>query len=85
MANDYYADGEWNTICDICGFKFKANQLKKTWDGFMECRKCWRPRQPQDFVRGTKDQQAVPWTRPEAPDSFTADAAALPTPPQTFG
>jgi hypothetical protein len=83
--SDYYADGEWNTICDMCGFKYKSSQIKKQWDGVMACRKCWRPRQPQDFVRGTKDQQRVSWTRDEAPDAFTADATALTVPPMTYG
>lgn len=69
--SDYYAKGDYNTICDICGFKYKASRLKKRWDGFMCCEKDWEPRNAQDFVRGVKDVQALPWTRPEPPDKFT--------------
>jgi hypothetical protein len=36
----------------------------------MVCREDWEPRQPQDFVRGVADQQAVPWSRPEPADRF---------------
>ena len=61
---DYYKAGDHNAICDACGFKFKASQLRKRWDGFMVCRKDWHPRHPQDFVRGVKDPQAPAWTRP---------------------
>ena len=49
---DYLRDGDWNAICDECGKKFKASQLKLRWDGFMVCQRDWEPRHPQDFVRG---------------------------------
>lgn len=77
MSTQYYKPGDWNAICDRCGFQYKASQLKKTWDGLMVCSKDWEPRQPQDFVKGVKDNQAVPWSRDEAPDSFTATAQSL--------
>ena len=62
---DHYRKGVWNAICDTCGLKFKSDQLYKTWDGYMVCTKCWEPRQPQDFVRGRRDIQRVPWDRPD--------------------
>lgn len=67
---DYYKPGDWNAICDECGFKFKGSELRKRWDGYMVCKDDWEPRHPQDFVRGVKDSQPLPWTRPEAPDVF---------------
>ena len=77
--SDYFKPGSHNAICDICGFKFKAEQLRRTWDGYMACtvNKCWNPRQPQDYVRGVLDNQSVEISRPEAADTFTADAEAL--------
>ena len=77
MANNYYKPGSWNAICDICGFEFKAEELKKQWDGIMVCERDWSPRHPQDFVHGVKDKQNVPWTKEEGPDTFTAIAQAL--------
>lgn len=65
---DYYKHGDWNAICDYCGEKFKASQLKKTWDGFYACQKDWNPRHPQDFLKGVKDDPSVEWTRPEGED-----------------
>lgn len=65
---DYYAPGDYNAICDQCGTKFKASQLKKDWQGFYMCQSCWEPRHPQEFVRGTQDQQTPPWTRPGGAD-----------------
>jgi hypothetical protein len=77
MAGTYYIPGDWNAICDRCGFEYKASELKKTWDGFMVCHKDWETRQPQDFVHGVKDKQNVPWTKDEGPDTFTAVAQSL--------
>ena len=37
------------------------------------CKECYEPRQPQDFVRGVKDEQAVPEPRPDPPDYFLED------------
>ena len=68
---DYLALGDWNAICDLCGSKFKASQLRKAWDQSMRCPTCWEPRHPQEFVRGTQDVQTPPWTRPRGEDKLT--------------
>src|SRR3569623_1280040 len=65
-----YAHGDWNAICDHCGFKFKASELRKRRDGFMVCEPDWEPRHPQDFVRAVKDEQKVPRTRSEPSNPF---------------
>jgi hypothetical protein len=67
---DYYKSGDYNAICDRCGFKYKFSKLKKTWDGLYCCSKCWEIRNPQDFVKGVLDNQSVPVTRPESTDEF---------------
>lgn len=72
----YYVKGDWDAICDVCGFKRKASQLRKRWDGLMVDDKCWEPRQPQDFVRAKIDTQVVPWSRPEQSDVFLFDTFA---------
>lgn len=55
--------GEWNGICDVCGFKFKSCDLKKRWDGFMVCAEDWEPRHPSDFFRMPQPEPSIPWTR----------------------
>jgi len=72
---DYYAPGQWNAICDRCGFKFKSGELRLEWDNLRVCKACWEPRQPQDFVRGVKDKQTPPWTRPEPTDVELSEGA----------
>jgi hypothetical protein len=68
---DYHIGGDWNAICDKCGKKFKFSMLKKEWDGLYVCEKDWEERQPQDYVKGVRDNMSVPVSRPEAPDLFT--------------
>jgi hypothetical protein len=62
---DKYQHGTHNAICDTCGFKYKASQLRMTWDGFFVCDPCWEPRHPQDFVRGKVDKLRVDIVRPD--------------------
>lgn len=64
----HYKRGTWNAVCDRCGLVFKSDQLRKTWDGLYVCHDDWEPRHPQDFVKGVKDDQSVPWTRTEGAD-----------------
>lgn len=61
---DFLKLGDWNSVCSLCGHKFKASELSKHWQGFYRCKTCWEPRHPQDFVRGVKDDQSVPWSQP---------------------
>ena len=65
-----YRGGDWLAICDVCGKKVKATELRLRWDNLMVDDRCWEPRQPQDFVRGVADWQAPPFTRPENADIF---------------
>jgi hypothetical protein len=69
---DYWKIGDWNALCDVCGFKRKASEMKLRWDGLYVCPEDWEPRQPQDFVRGVPDNQTPPWTRPVPPPIFAS-------------
>lgn len=62
--------GDWNAICDVCGFKYKASQMYKRWDGLMVCKEDWETRHPQDLIKIPKDIQSTPWSRPEPADVF---------------
>jgi hypothetical protein len=42
----------------------------KTWDNHWVCRHHKEVRNPQDFIKGVKDNQSVPWSRLEATDTF---------------
>lgn len=67
---DYYKPGDYNALCDVCGFKFKASQLRRRWDGYQVCATDYEERHPQDLLRSKPEKQAVPWSRPEPVDVF---------------
>ena len=75
----YFKKGEWNACCDECGFEYKSGQIRQDWRGLRVCfsvgtNNCWDPRHPQEFVRGVKDRQDVPWTRVCGPMHFRPNA-----------
>lgn len=63
---------EPNAIDPASGFKVKLSDLHRQWDGEMIDRRFIDKRNPQDFVRGVRDNMALPYSRPEPPDSFVA-------------
>jgi len=69
---DYYKDGDYNVLCDQCGSKRKASECLLQWNHLFVCSKCFERRQPQDFVRGRKDNQLVPVARPRGSRTFLA-------------
>jgi hypothetical protein len=52
------------------GFKVNLSDLKRQWDGNYSVDP--DQRNPQDFVRGVKDDPSLPFARPEAPNVFVA-------------
>jgi hypothetical protein len=58
-----YRAGDWLVICDICGQKSKASQVKKRWDGMIVCPDDYEERHIQDFLRVSPDTITVPFIR----------------------
>lgn len=67
---NYWKSGSWNVICDRCGVKTKATEVKTDWQGFVVCTSCYETRHPQDFIRAKQDKIVVPFTRPRPTDVF---------------
>lgn len=65
-----YKKGQWNAICDSCGFEFKSSELKKRWDGLMVCSDDFEHDHPQKYLRVHEDSSSVPWVRTEPPETF---------------
>jgi hypothetical protein len=61
---DYLKVGDWNAFCDVCGFKYKASELRKRWDGMMVCADDLEPRHPQDYLKAVQEKPAPPFSRP---------------------
>lgn len=70
MTNTYFKSGSWNVHCDVCGFKFKSDQIKKRWDGLMVCEADWEMDHPQKYLRVGEDRQSVPFVRKQNDDTF---------------
>lgn len=70
---DFYQPGTWNVVCFQCGFKRKASDMRRYWQGYYVCPEHWEMRQPQDFVRAVPDVQTPPWqqNRPGYDFSYT--------------
>lgn len=72
MKNDNFILGDFNTICDVCGWKFKGSQLRKRWDGAMVCSKDYEPQHPQDKIKIRGERNNVKDARPEPEYRFLA-------------
>ncbi len=62
---DNYKHRDHNVICDRTGFKVKASQTRKEWNGLLVRVEDWEERHPQDFVRSIREKQFVDDPRPE--------------------
>lgn len=65
-----YHHGTYNAICDVCGFKFKALDLKKRWDGAMVCDDDFEERHPLEFSGEIKESKPVEDPRPDPEPRF---------------
>jgi hypothetical protein len=85
MADDrHYVPGDFYRICDLTGFKIRANRTKKQWNNYIVREQSFELRQPQDFVRGVRDDQTVPEPRPRQVNVFIQNQTTLVTPPSDF-
>jgi len=67
---NFYKPGSYYVIDDRSGFAVPIERARMEWNGLLVREQSWEPRQPQDFVRGTVDQQSVPIARPRTPPQF---------------
>src|SRR3990167_3255709 len=62
---DKYHPGNHYKISDRSGFKLRASETVKEWNGLIVGRNEYEERHPQDFVRAIFDHQAVVDPRPD--------------------
>lgn len=60
---NYFKSGVWNANCDVCGRKFKSDQLLPRWDSLMVCKDDWEARHPMDFLRIREEKISAEWVR----------------------
>jgi len=61
--------GTWAVICEVCGFRFPSNRIKKRWDGVLCCEQDWEPRHPQTLIK-IRGETAVPTFTNNPPDEY---------------
>lgn len=69
-SKSWYKKGSWNVHCDVCGFKFKSDEVRKRWDGLMVCDADFELDHPQKFLRVREDKQTVPFVRKLSDNTF---------------
>ena len=65
--------GHHLVTCDLSGWVCWDDETIETWDGLIVYRKFYEERHPQDFVRGTADDQSVYPVRPETGRESTCE------------
>ena len=71
MAHNHYVHGQWNVICDSCGWKKKSGEVRRRWDGLVVCADtCWETDHPQKYLRVRETGLSVPFIRDEPADTF---------------
>lgn len=66
----HYRPGSFYRQDDRSGFPQRAERTRTQWNNIIVDESLWEPRQPQDLVRGVKDDQTVPYARPLPPNHF---------------
>lgn len=75
--------GEWKVVCDVCGFEFGSNDVRKRWDGLYVCDKDFETRHPQDLIKAKTEKGSPPFTRPVPEPVFTSVTYSYPVDPPT--
>ena len=63
-------------LCDICGFQFHRNQVRKNWKGQIVCHVDYEPKHPQLTIPAVRDRMSVK-------DARVPDDPPLDVPPFT--
>jgi hypothetical protein len=69
VRNTYKA-GDHLFVCQQCGFTKYGSEVRLQWNGLRVCAKCYDPRHPQEYLRGRRDDQTVPFANPPAAPHF---------------
>lgn len=71
MGRDlHYVPGSFYRVDDRTGFAQRAGRTRKEWTGLIVDEEVFERRQPQDLVKGVRDQQSVLDARPVSPATY---------------
>ena len=73
-------------ICDISGFRYKLNEMKKTWDGLLVGPDMYDPKHPQlERNRKTADPEALLNPRPDVKSTISLGIVKVGNPKNSEG
>tara|TARA_R110000803_G_scaffold98049_1_gene166220 strand:- start:140 stop:496 length:357 start_codon:yes stop_codon:yes gene_type:complete len=73
-------------ICDISGFRYKLNTMKKTWDGLLVGPDMYDPKHPQlQRTRKTSDPEALLSPRPDVKSTISLGVVKVNNPKNAAG
>ncbi len=75
--NPGYRSGSHWAVCDSCGFQFRAEDLRQTWDNHWVCSDDFEVRHPQDFLRVKAEKITV--EQPIRPDDLSNAVLEFPS------
>jgi hypothetical protein len=62
--------GDWLFTCQKCGFSMYGSEAVLEWTGLRGHAHCIDKRHPQEYLRGRRDDQTVPFANPPATPNF---------------
>jgi len=82
-----YSSGKYAYgICDISGFRYKLNEMKKTWDGLLVGPDMYDPKHPQrQRNRKIADPEALLDPRPDVKSTISLGIVRVSNPKNTAG
>ena len=81
----HYKAGSFYRTDDRTGFPQRAERTRREWTGLIVDENVWEPRQPQDLVKGVKDNQSVPDARPLGPAQYVGPISVQTTADAVIG
>jgi len=68
----YYKRRSHNVISDRSGFEYKADQVRREWNGHIVGNDEYEPRHPQSYIKARPERPGVKNPRPYPDDVFVA-------------
>jgi hypothetical protein len=69
-STGYHPGSGWWCVCDVCGFRYHADEIQQRWDGLMVCKQDMEQRHPQLNIVVRPEKIVPDFIRPETTDTF---------------
>jgi len=70
MMKSTYRMGTYNAVCEVCGFQYKADEMRERYDGLFVCDADYENKHPLEYTKVIKEDQTVPRPAPDPTPIF---------------